>query len=102
MRETAEMAARASPPEAQGADGLQIVLGAQFAGGVAEKGGLRLGGGDAAAVVGNPDEAHAAVLDLHGQGVRPGVDSVLHELLDHRRGPLHHLAGGDQIGHVGI
>ena len=90
------------PPEAQGADGLQIVLGAQFAGGVAEKGGLRLGGGDAAAVVGNPDEAHAAVLDLHGQGVRPGVDSVLHELLDHRRGPLHHLAGGDQIGHVGI
>ena len=90
------------PPEAQGADGLQIVLGAQFAGGVAEEGGLRLGGGDAAAVVGNPDEAHAAVLDLHGQGVRPGVDSVLHELLDHRRGPLHHLAGGDQIGHVGI
>ena len=90
------------PPEAQGADGLQIVLGAQFAGGVAEEGGLRLGGGDAAAVVGNPDEAHAAVLDLHSQGVRPGVDSVLHELLDHRRGPLHHLAGGDQIGHVGI
>ena len=90
------------PPEAQGADGLQIVLGAQFAGGVAEEGGLRLGGGDAAAVVGNPDEAHAAVLDLHGQGVRPGVDGVLHELLDHRRGPLHHLAGGDQIGHVGI
>ena len=52
MRETAEMAARASP-EAQGADGLQIVLGAQFAGGVAEEGGLRLGGGDAATVVGN-------------------------------------------------
>ena len=97
MRETAEMAARASPrkprvPMASRSYSVRSVLG----------GGLRLGGGDAAAVVGNPDEAHAAVLDLHGQGVRPGVDSVLHELLDHRRGPLHHLAGGDQIGHVGI
>ena len=92
------MAARASPrkprvPMASRSYSVRSLL-------VAEKGGLRLGGGDAAAVVGNPDEAHAAVLDLHGQGVRPGVDSVLHELLDHRRGPLHHLAGGNLVGEL--
>ena len=90
------------PPEAQGADGLQVVLGAQLAGGVAEEGGGGLVIGDAAAVVGDPDQAHAAVLDLHRQGVRPGVDGVLHELLHHRRGALHHLAGGDQIRHMGV
>ena len=98
MRETAEMAARASPrkprvPMASRSYSVRSLLVAWRRKAVSAS---------AAAVVGNPDEAHAAVLDLHGQGVRPGVDSVLHELLDHRRGPLHHLAGGDQIGHVGI
>ncbi len=32
----------------------------------------------------------------------PGVDGVFHQLLGHAGGPLHHLAGGDQVGNVGI
>ena len=90
------------PPEAQGADGLQVIFGAQLAGGVAEKGGLYLAGGDAPAVVGDPEEGHPPVGDLHGDLGGPGVDGVLHQLLGHGGGPLHHLAGGDQVGHMGI
>ena len=90
------------PPEAQGADGLQVVFASDLAGGMAQEGGLRLPGGDAAAVVGDPDQGHAAVLDLHRHRGGGGVDGVFHEFLDHRRGPLHHFAGGDQVGHVGL
>ena len=90
------------PPKAQGADGLQVVLGAQLAGGVAEKGGLQLGSRNAAAVVGHPQKCHPPVGDLHRHGGGPRVNGVLHELLGHGGGPLHHLAGGDQIGHMGV
>ena len=96
------MAARASPPEPQGADGLQVVLGAQLAGGVAEKGGFQLGSRDAAAVVGHPQKCHPPVGDLHRHGGGPRVNGVLHELLGHGGGPLHHLTGSDQIGHMGV
>ena len=89
-------------PEAQGADGLQVVLGAQLAGGVAEEGGGGLVGGNAAAVVGDPDQGHAPVLDLHRQLVRSGVDGVLHQLLHHGGGALDHFTGCDQVGHVGV
>ena len=88
------MAARASP-EAQGADGGQVLRGAQLAGGVAEKGGLALIPGDAAAVVRHPDKGHAPPLDFHGHGGGPGVDGVFHQLLHHRGGTLHHLTGGN-------
>ena len=89
------------PSEAQGADGGQIPGLTELAGGVAEEGGRQLLRRDAAAVVGDTDEGHAAVLDLHHQGGRARVDGVLHQLLDHAGGPLHHLAGGDQVRHVG-
>ena len=88
-------------PEAQGADGGQIPGLTELAGGVAEEGGGQLLRRDAAAVVGDTDEGHAAVLDLHHQGGRARVNGVLHQLLDHAGGPLHHLAGGDQVRHVG-
>ena len=90
------------PPEPQGADGLQVILRAQLAGGVAEEGGLHLGGRDAAAVIGDPEKSEAAVGDLHGHRSRPRVDGVFHQLLGHAGRPLHHLAGGDQVGNVGI
>ena len=90
------------PPETQGTDGLQIVLGADFAGGVAQKRGLRLPGGDAAAVVGDPNERHAAVLNLHRHGGGPRVNGVLHQLFHHRGRPLHHLPGGNQVGYMGL
>ena len=98
------MAARASPrkPRVPMASSLQIVLGAQLAGGVAEEGGLQLLRRDAAAVVGHPQKGHPPVGDLHRDGAGPRVNGVLHELLGHRRGALHHLAGGDQVGHMGV
>ena len=68
---------------------------------MAEEGSGELLGGDAAAVVGDPDEGHAAALQLHHHGGRAGVDGVFHELFDHAGGPLHHLAGGDEVRHVG-
>ena len=89
-------------PEAQGADGGQILLGAELAGGVAEKGGLHIGGVDAAAVVRDPEIGHAAVLNLHGDLLGPGVQGVFHQLLGRRGGPLHHLAGGNQIRHMAV
>ena len=69
---------------------------------MAEEGGLHLGGRDAAAVIGDPEESEAAVGDLHGHRSRPRVYGVFHQLLGHAGRPLHHLAGGDQVGNVGI
>ena len=90
------------PPEAQGADGLQVVFRAQLAGGVSEEGGLHFSGRDAASVVGDPEKGHASVGNFHGDGAGPGVDGVFHQLLGHAGRPLHHLAGGNEVGHMGI
>ena len=87
-------------PEAQGADALQILRRAQLAGGVAQKGGGHLLLGNTAAVVGDADIGGSAVADLGGDALRPGVDGVLHQLLHHRGGPLHHLARGDHVSHL--
>ena len=89
-------------PEAQRADGLQIKLGADLAGGMAQEGGqavLRL---DAGAVVRHPDVAHAAPLDLHRHCGGPGVNGVFRQLLHGAGRALHHLAGGNQIRHMGV
>ena len=56
--------------------------------------------GHADPVVGHPDELAARVLQLHGDGARPGVDRVFHQLLDHRGRPLHDLARGDLVHEV--
>ena len=53
----------------------------------------------AAAVVDHSHQAAAAALDLDDDGARAGVEGVLAQLLDHRRGPLHHLARRDLIDH---
>ena len=90
------------PPKAQGADGLQVVLGAQLAGSMAEEGRPELVRRDPLPVIGHPQEGEAAVGDLHRHAGRSGVDGVLHQLLGHGGGPLHHLSGGDQIGHMGV
>ena len=89
-------------PEAQGADLAQILLAAELAGGMAQKGGGQLLRRDAAAVVRHPDKAHAAPLDLHHHGGGPGVDGVFHQLFHHAGRPFHHFAGGDEVRHMGI
>ena len=35
--------------------------------------------------------------ELHRHGAGPRVYGVLHQLLDHAGGALHHLAGGDEV-----
>ncbi|SCH37451.1 Uncharacterised protein [uncultured Clostridium sp.] len=90
------------PPETQGADGLQVILSAQLAGGVAEEGGFQLPGGDALPVVRHPEEGHSSVGDLHRDGGGPSVDGVLHQLLGHAGGPLYDFTGGDQVGNMGV
>ena len=87
-------------PEAKGPDLGQILRRAELTGGVAQKGGGQLLRRNAAAVVCHPDQAHAAPLDLHHNGGGSGVDGVFHQLLHNRGGALHHLAGGDQVGHM--
>ena len=88
-------------PEAQGTNGRQISGGAHFAGGVAEEGGGQFLRRDAAAVVRHPDEGHAAALQLGHHGGRSGVYGVFDELLHDAGRPFHHLAGGDEICHMG-
>jgi hypothetical protein len=68
-------------------------------GGVALERHQRVVPAHALAVVNNPDQAPAALLDLYHQPPRSRVQGVLHQLLDHRSRPLHHLAGGDLVGH---
>ena len=88
-------------PEAHGADGLQPPLVPELGGGVAQESDPGVLGGHAAAVVGDADIGHAAPADLHGDVPGAGVKGVLHQLLDDGGGPLHHLARGDQIRHMG-
>src|SRR2546427_275595 len=52
------------------------------------------------AVVAHPDQRLAAVLDGDAYGPRARVGRVLDELLHHGRRALHHLAGGDLVGHL--
>jgi len=54
-----------------------------------------------APVVGDADQPTAAAVDLDLDPPGPGVQGVLAQLLHHRGGPFHHLAGGDLIGQRG-
>ena len=56
----------------------------------------------AGTVVADADEAPPARLDHHFDGVRPGIQRVLDQLLDGRGRPLNHLAGGDAVDENGI
>ena len=88
------------PPEAEGADRVQIGGIPHLAGRVAEE---RLRGvrpADAAAVVGHPEVFDAAVLDLDGDGGRARVDRIFDQLFDDRGRALNDLPGGDQFGYL--
>ena len=49
------------------------------------------------AVVGNFQQPSPAGFDLDRDARRAGVDCVFDQLLERRRGPLDHLAGGDAV-----
>ncbi len=49
-------------------------------------------------VIDDADQALPAALDGDFHAIRARIQGVLKQLLHHRRGPLHHLAGGDFVG----
>ena len=87
--------------KAEGVDRLQVARLAELAGRVAQKGGGRVLGAHAAAVVGHPQKGHAAVLYFHGNIFRPRVNGVFDQLLCRACGTIHDLARCDQIRHMG-
>ena len=48
-------------------------------------------------VVRNPDQRNSAVLDFHLHSGCPGIDRILHQLLDYGGRAFYHLSGGDLI-----
>ena len=87
--------------EAERRDTIEVVGGADLAGRMAQEGDAHLVRGDAAAVVLHADQTAAALAHLDPNVGRAGVQAVLDQLLDGRRGTLDHLAGGDLVGDFG-
>ena len=54
-----------------------------------------------AAIVYHLDQSPAGIGHHHFDVSGAGVDRILHQLLHHRSGPLHHFSGGDHIGQAG-
>jgi len=88
------------PPEPEGGELEEVGIARDLAGGVPLQGKKGVLAGHPAAVVGHPDEPLSPGLDLHRHLARACVEGVLHELLHHRGGAFHHLAGGNLVGQV--
>src|SRR5260370_1380479 len=86
--------------EAQGGDRVEVRVGGELGGGVPQEGQVHLVGRHADAVVGDPDQRAAGVPQVDGHLGAERVERVLHQLLDHRGRPLHHLAGRDLVDEV--
>ena len=83
--------------EAEGVDMVQVLLGLDLAGGMADERRGDVGGFDAGAVVADLDQFDAAGLDAHRDLGGTGVDGVFEQFFDHRSRPLDDLTGGDQL-----
>ena len=84
-----------------GTDGSQIFFRTELGSGVTLEGGTGILGRHTAAIVGDPQESHAAVPDFNGDLGGTGVHGVFQQFLHHRGRPLHHLTGGNQISNMG-
>ena len=62
---------------------------------------LQLLRGDAGAVIGDAELGVEGALDAHLDGLGPGVERVLHQLLERRERPLDDLPGGDARRRLG-
>ena len=67
----------------------------EFGRGVVLKGQAHLSRLDAAAIVRDAQITDTAFADLYSHGGRAGIQRVLHQFLDHGRGPFYNFAGGD-------
>ncbi len=88
--------------KAEGGYGFQVVYVGYLAGGMAAEGQLHFIGRDAPAVVRNPYQGRSPTPGLHRDAAGAGIQRVLHQLLDHRSRPPHHLTGGDARYQLGI
>src|SRR5207237_1872645 len=77
------------------ADAFEVLETADLARGVARERERQVVARDAGAVVLDLDALCAPLVERHGDAARVRVAAVLEQLLEHRRGPLDHLAGGD-------
>src|SRR5947208_15821659 len=77
------------------ADAFEVLQAADLARGVARGRKRQAVAPDAGAVVLDLDALCAPLVERHGDAARVRVEAVLEQLLEHRRGPLDHLAGGD-------
>ncbi len=82
-------------PEAHGMDRFELGQVADLAGCVALERGAELLARDAAAVVLDRDQPHAAREQAHRDLARAGIERIVDQLAHHRRRALDHLAGGD-------
>ena len=83
--------------EAERGHAFEVVERGDLAGGVARDRQRQFVGGDAAAVVADADQAHAALFQVDVDAARTGIERVLHQFLDHGRRALDDLAGGDLV-----
>ncbi|MBP1773502.1 MAG: hypothetical protein H6P99_2665 [Holophagaceae bacterium] len=88
------------PAEPEGAQVAQVLRRAHLAGGVALQGQVQVIPGHAGAIVGHLQQTLAALFPGHLDAAGPGVQGVLHQLFQHGGGALHHLPGGDLVGHL--
>jgi hypothetical protein len=88
------------PAKAEGGDPEQVVGAGELAGGVRGEREEEFVGGDAVAVVGDPEQLAAALLDVDPDFAAARVESVFDELFDGARRPLDHLAGRDLVHDV--
>ena len=86
------------PAEPEGVDRAEVVRPRDLARGVPLDREPRVLRVHPLAIVLDANEFLAAQLDRDRDPSRAGVERVLHEFFDHRRGPLDHLAGGDLVG----
>ena len=99
-RDTEAMLGSASPRNPRVAMAARSSAAGDLAGGMPLQAQPRVLRAHADAVVLDPDEPLAAVLDGDGDARRLGVDGVLDQLLDHRGRPLDDLTGGDLVGQI--
>ena len=79
-------------------NGRQILRPLDFARGMAFQRKQRVIAAHARAVIGHAHQASPARPNFDRDFLRPGIEGVFDQFLDHARRPLHHFAGGDLVG----
>ena len=76
---------------------LEVFQRRDLAGGVARERERQIVALDARAVVHHLEAPHSALDEIDAHRLGAGIEAVLHQLLQSRGGPFHHLAGGDLV-----